>query len=234
MTDAIGVMVCGHGSRDPLAVAEFAALAERLADRFPGWPVDHGYLEFARPVIRDGLDRLVAKGARHILAVPGMLFAAGHAKNDIPSVLNTYQHGRPGLRIEYGRELGLDPKMIRAAGARIREALDAAGDGRAAATTRCSSSSAAAPPIPTPIPTSPRSPACSGRALASAGRRPPIPASPFRWSSRRWRRPPASASAASSSSPISSSPASWCSGSTTRPMRSPRAIPASISSRRPI
>jgi len=126
VTDPIGVMVCGHGSRDAGAVAEFGALAEKLKGAFPAWPVDYGYLEFARPVIRDGLDRLVAQGVRHVLAVPGMLFAAGHAKNDIPSVLNTYQFGRPGLRIQYGRELGLDPKMIRAAGARIREALDAA------------------------------------------------------------------------------------------------------------
>ena len=100
MADPIGVMLCGHGSRDPRAVAEFAALAETLKQRFPAWPVDYGYLEFATPVIRDGLDRLVAQGARHILAVPGMLFAAGHAKNDIPSVLNTYQFGRPGLKIE--------------------------------------------------------------------------------------------------------------------------------------
>jgi hypothetical protein len=45
------------------------------------------------------LDRLVAQGCSQILAVPGMLFAAGHAKNDIPSVLNTYQFGRPGLTI---------------------------------------------------------------------------------------------------------------------------------------
>jgi sirohydrochlorin cobaltochelatase len=127
VADAKGVMICGHGSRDSEAVAEFAALAETLQARFPGWPVAHGYLEFARPVIREGLDRLVEKGARHILAVPGMLFAAGHAKNDIPSVLNTYQSARSGLTIEYGRELGLDPRMIRAASARIEEALAAAG-----------------------------------------------------------------------------------------------------------
>jgi sirohydrochlorin cobaltochelatase len=85
--------------------------------------VEHGYLEFARPVLRDGLDSLIAKGARHILAVPGMLFAAGHAKNDIPSVLNTYQAGHDGVTIEYGRELGLDTRMIRAAGARVEEAV---------------------------------------------------------------------------------------------------------------
>jgi sirohydrochlorin cobaltochelatase len=128
MSDSIGVMICGHGSRDPVAVAEFSALAEKLAPRFAGWPVAYGYLEFARPIIREGLDRLVAAGVRRILAVPGMLFAAGHAKDDIPSVLNTYRHGRAGLTVEYGRELGLDSRMIRAAGARIREALDAAGD----------------------------------------------------------------------------------------------------------
>jgi sirohydrochlorin cobaltochelatase len=54
-----------------------------------------------------------------------MLFAAMHAKNDIPSVLNSYaaQHG---IRIDYGRELGIDPKMIRAASERIRDAVDRA------------------------------------------------------------------------------------------------------------
>jgi sirohydrochlorin cobaltochelatase len=52
-----------------------------------------------------------------------MLFAAGHAKNDIPSVLNTFS-AESGLRIDYGRELGVDLSMIQAAGARIREALD--------------------------------------------------------------------------------------------------------------
>ncbi len=129
MADRIGVMVCGHGSRDPDAIREFAVLAEKLAGRFDGWPLEHGYLEFARPVIREGLDRLVEKGARHILAVPGMLFAAGHAKNDIPSVLNTYQAAREGLTIEYGRELGLDPRMIRAAGARIEETLATSANG---------------------------------------------------------------------------------------------------------
>jgi sirohydrochlorin cobaltochelatase len=126
MSAPIGVMLCGHGSRDEQALAEFAALAEKLKPRFPDWPLDHGYLEFARPVIREGLDKLVAQGARKILAVPGMLFAAGHAKNDIPSVLNTYQASHPGLSIDYGRELGLDPKMIRAAGDRIREAIGTA------------------------------------------------------------------------------------------------------------
>ncbi len=118
----IGVMICGHGSRSQAAVDEFAVLAEKLPAHLPDWPVEYGYLEFANPVIRVGLDKLVEQGCDHILAVPGMLFAAMHAKNDIPTVLNTYA-AEKGIKVQYGRELGVDPKMIRAASERIEQAI---------------------------------------------------------------------------------------------------------------
>ena len=92
---SLGVMLCGHGSRDALAVGEFAVAGPAAR----GAPARTSRSNTAisnspRPVIRDGLDRL-REGVTRILAVPGMLFAAGHAKNDIPSVLNTYaaEHG---------------------------------------------------------------------------------------------------------------------------------------------
>ena len=120
-------MVCGHGSRDAGAVAEFEKLAVAIRDRADGTPVEYGFLEFATPIIRDGLGNLVDQGVTDILAVPGMLFAAGHAKNDIPSVLNTWSTGQDGIDIRYGRELSIDLKMLKAAGDRIDEALDAVG-----------------------------------------------------------------------------------------------------------
>jgi sirohydrochlorin cobaltochelatase len=123
MPKKLGVMLCGHGSRDGDAVAEFAILAKHLKRRMPQYPVEYGYLEFATPIIREGLDRLRAVGVTRTLAVPGMLFAAGHAKNDIPSVLNAYAASHPGIRIDYGKDLGLDPKMLRAAADRIEQAL---------------------------------------------------------------------------------------------------------------
>jgi sirohydrochlorin ferrochelatase len=60
MTDQIkyGVMICGHGSRSQSAVDEFAAMAVKMKSYFPDWPVEYGYLEFANPVIRVGLDKL--------------------------------------------------------------------------------------------------------------------------------------------------------------------------------
>ncbi len=119
----LGLLICGHGSRNRFAVNEFAELVNSIKARLPGIPVEHGYLEFARPILRDGLDSLRNRSVERVLAVPAMLFAAAHAKNDIPSVLNTYS-AETGLQIDYGRELGVDRLMISAAGCRLREALE--------------------------------------------------------------------------------------------------------------
>ena len=124
----IGVMICGHGSRDVNAVEEFDAVARGLRERLPQYQVESGFLEFATPIIRDGLDKLHEAEHDLVLAVPGMLFAAGHAKNDIPSVLRTYEAGHSGMEIRYARELGIDPKMLKAAGDRIQQTLDRADD----------------------------------------------------------------------------------------------------------
>ena len=118
----IGVMVCGHGSRDLEAITEFKSVAAGIEARLPQYPVASGFLEFARPIIRDGLDKLYGGGVRHILAIPGMLFAAGHVKNDIPSVLNTYAAQRGDLKIDYGRDLAVDRRLLAVAGQRIEQA----------------------------------------------------------------------------------------------------------------
>ena len=119
----IGVMICGHGSRAKSAEEEFGLLAKGIRARLPDTPVEHGFLEYSAPNIHMGLNRLVEAGVTEIIAVPGMLFAATHAKNDIPSVLTTFQEKTPGVTVKYGRELGLHPQMIAAFEARILQAL---------------------------------------------------------------------------------------------------------------
>lgn len=129
MTGKLGVMLCGHGSRDGTAIAEFGAVALKLRSRLASYDVEWGFLEFARPIIREGLDKLRERGCREILAVPGMLFSAGHVKNDVPSVLNRYHAEHPEVAIRFGRDLGIDPKMLRAAAASIETALAGADGG---------------------------------------------------------------------------------------------------------
>jgi sirohydrochlorin cobaltochelatase len=116
------VLICGHGSRDPEAIAEFELVAAALRPRLPQFDFATGYLEFARPTIRDGLAALTARGARRILAIPGMLFAANHVKNDLPWEMNTFLADNPGIDVRLARDLSIDPKLLRAAAERIAAA----------------------------------------------------------------------------------------------------------------
>jgi sirohydrochlorin cobaltochelatase len=116
------VLICGHGSRDPEAIAEFELLAAALRPRLPQFDFATGYLEFARPTIRDGLAGLAARGAQQILAIPGMLFAASHVKNDLPWEINTFAAANPQLDIRLARDLAIEPCLLQAASARIAAA----------------------------------------------------------------------------------------------------------------
>ena len=119
-----GIIICGHGSRAKIAEEEFILLAAGLRARFPQLEVEYGFLEYSSPNIHMALDRLIGKGITNIYAVPGMLFSATHAQNDIPSVLTTYMQKNPALTIKYGQELGLHDEMIMAFQHRIMEAVD--------------------------------------------------------------------------------------------------------------
>lgn len=123
LPDNAGVIICGHGSRAKIAEEEFSLLAAGLRKRYPSLKIEYGFLEYSAPNIHMALDKLLKQGVAQIYAVPGMLFAATHAQNDIPSVLTTYQEKHPHLSIEYGRELGLHEEMILAFQQRILEAM---------------------------------------------------------------------------------------------------------------
>ena len=61
MTPAI--LIAGHGSRDPDGITEFLDLARHFRKHRPGVRVEIAFLEFARPTIQEGIDRLVHEGA---------------------------------------------------------------------------------------------------------------------------------------------------------------------------
>jgi sirohydrochlorin cobaltochelatase len=116
------VCLVGHGSRDPDATREFMHLVEKFQAHDPTRIVESGFLEFARPVIQDGFDRCVERGARTVAVLPGMLMAAGHAKNDIPSEIHEARRRHPGVEFHYGRHLHLHAKILQLCRLRIEEA----------------------------------------------------------------------------------------------------------------
>lgn len=121
------VLIIGHGSRHRAALEEFSTLAKAVGEHLPDHACKHAFLEFAKPSIRDQLDAFRAEGATNILVIPALLFAGGHAKNDIPGILDRYRAEHPEVTISYGKILGPVPRMIAAAGERIREAAGPGG-----------------------------------------------------------------------------------------------------------
>lgn len=120
------IMFVGHGSRDPDGTAEFGRLVELYRQGEPGRIVESGFLEFARPVVSAGIAACVERGARSIVVLPGMLTAAGHAKNDIPSEIHAARLQYPDVDFRYGRHLHLHGKIVELCRLRLEEAERAA------------------------------------------------------------------------------------------------------------
>ena len=100
----IGILICGHGSRNKLAIAEFEELTRLIQKKYPSILIEFGFLEFAKPSLTDALDKLRNSSIKKVIAIPAMLFAAGHVKNDIPSLLMNYAK-KTDIEIIYGLSL---------------------------------------------------------------------------------------------------------------------------------
>jgi len=123
MTNDTAVLLCGHGSRDRDAIREFEDAAAALRARLDGLDFATGYLEFARPTIGEALAGLASRGARRIHAIPGMLFAASHVKNDLPWEVNSFAATNPDVEVRLGRDLAIDARLLAAAAGRIAAAV---------------------------------------------------------------------------------------------------------------
>jgi precorrin-8X/cobalt-precorrin-8 methylmutase len=120
-----GIVLAGHGSRDPDGVQEFEALVELVRQRIPDTPVNHGFLEFSLPTIDQAVEAMIAQGTRRIVMVPGVLLAASHAKNDMPSELLALKQAHPGVEFHFGAAMDLHPLLLRLSQQRIVEAESA-------------------------------------------------------------------------------------------------------------
>jgi sirohydrochlorin cobaltochelatase len=110
--DAPALLIVGHGSRDPRGVREFHGLVDLVRRRNPSLTVEGGFIELSRPPISECVDRLAERGTRNVAAVPLMLLAAGHAKDDIPATLVREKMGHPEMNFSYGRALGIRPELL--------------------------------------------------------------------------------------------------------------------------
>lgn len=124
---AYSLVLAGHGSRDPQGVAEFEAMAHLLKEHLKEEQIQvkHGYLEFASPTISQSIRSCIDEGAEQVVVVPALLFAATHAKNDMPGELAALRNEFPQIDIKYAAAMDLHPLLLKLARERIIEAESA-------------------------------------------------------------------------------------------------------------
>ncbi len=126
----VGWLLVGHGSRETVGTTEFLEVAREVARRrgehlASPVAVEPCFLEFAEPTIAQSFHRLVNQGVRRVVVVPVLLFAAGHAKRDIPEAVAAVAAEYPTVRVEQISHLGCSPDLLALSQHRYCQATEA-------------------------------------------------------------------------------------------------------------
>jgi sirohydrochlorin cobaltochelatase len=113
MTNKVkGIILLGHGSRDPLWRQPIEAVAARLALLRPGLPVRCAYLELQAPTLADAARDLVATGVSSVSITPMFLGTGKHVREDLPGLLRALAQEHPAVELELRPAVGDDPRVL--------------------------------------------------------------------------------------------------------------------------
>lgn len=118
-----GMLLVGHGTHQPLGAQQFLALAALVAARLPTVHVEPAFLEIQAPSIEQGLLKLIAAGAQQIAIVPVLLFAAGHARHDVPAAVKAVVREFPKIEVCYAEHLGCHAALLELSRRRFEQAI---------------------------------------------------------------------------------------------------------------
>ena len=113
-----GIVLLGHGSRDPEWSQPFERIAVSVGKRLPAVAVALAYLEHG-PSLEEAVTALAAKGALSIRVVPLFLGTGGHVKEDLPKLVA--QAKRPEIQVILDKPIGEQPEVVEAIAAAISQ-----------------------------------------------------------------------------------------------------------------
>ena len=131
MTEKIGILALGHGSRHPHNKEVVSGVADLIAKKYKDVVVRIGFMNMNTPTMKEGLDGFKGTGVSKIVAVPIFLAHGVHTMEDIPQILGISKESRKTMikidgkdvALIYSEPLGVDELVAELAFKRVNEAI---------------------------------------------------------------------------------------------------------------
>lgn len=114
ITSKTGLLLFGHGARDPRWSQPFEAIAAHIRSSRPETPIQLAYLEFMSPDLGTGGAALVAQGCRLVHVVPLFLGVGGHVRKDLPALMSRLRTAHPQVTWTLAPAAGEAPQVVAA------------------------------------------------------------------------------------------------------------------------
>ncbi|KAB7672596.1 sirohydrochlorin chelatase [Bacillus sp. B1-b2] len=115
------VVYIGHGSRLVEGTQHFTEFINEVKKEVHIPVQEIAYLELTSPSIFETMEKVIKAGAKDILVVPVLLFAAAHFKRDVPEELASVQERFPEVNFYVSKPFDTHPKMVNLIGKRLEE-----------------------------------------------------------------------------------------------------------------
>lgn len=131
MSEKIGILALGHGSKLPYNKDVVTGVANIIAKKYSDVVVRTGFMNINSPTLKEGLESFKGTGVSTIVAVPIFLAHGVHTTQDIPQILGISRESKKTkVRIDgreitlvYSEPLGPDELIADLAFKRAKEAL---------------------------------------------------------------------------------------------------------------
>ncbi|SAK50842.1 cobalamin (vitamin B12) biosynthesis CbiX protein [Caballeronia hypogeia] len=109
-----GIILFGHGARDPRWKEPFERLAAKLRAARGDQPVALAFLELMSPDLPTAVASQVAEGCDSVTVVPVFFGQGGHVRKDLPEIVEKCQAAHPGTVISCATAVGEDDAVLEA------------------------------------------------------------------------------------------------------------------------
>ena len=100
MTEKLGILAIGHGSKLPYNKEVVTKIADYIAQKHSDVVVRAGFMENSEPTLEEAIEGFSGTGVTKIAAVPVFLASGVHITKDIPKILSLDEKGCGTLEID--------------------------------------------------------------------------------------------------------------------------------------